>query len=108
MSVLRRLLFAASNIPNDHPNFWELAVDLAERKHRIKCKTSESIHYIQAKTFVENILEFDAAAFSTDRELLMELMDVESSKSGKPMGIILISTKEECCSCGSRLQLRKD
>ena len=59
------------------------------------------------KLFIENLQELDAAAFLTDKKLLLELMGVQDSKS-RPLGIILISKNDNCANCGSKLQLRKD
>lgn len=101
-SVLRRLLFAVSQLPNALPSYWNIAVQFA---------TNGKQSYLtpdQAKVLVENLHELDAKAFDTDRELLQQLMEYQVSLSKPPIGMILISSSKECLLCGSQLQLRKD
>jgi hypothetical protein len=105
VSVLRRLLFAVAHLPDDLPNRWELAADFAFKSHTNRGSPLPSV--ASAKLFIENIQELDSAAFLTDKELLLELMDVQDSKS-RPLGIILISKHDNCANCGSKLQVRKD
>lgn len=101
-SVLRRLLFAVSQLPNDLPNYWNIAVQFAT------CGNQSYLTPDQAKVLVENLHELDAKAFDTDRELLQQLMELQVSASKPPIGLILISSNKECLLCGSQLQLRKD
>lgn len=56
---------------------------------------------------VENIQELDALAFSTDRKLLGDRIDLEVPTC-KPLGLILISGNNKCIQCGSKVQLRKE
>ena len=63
-SVLRRLLFAVSQLPNDLPNYWNIAVQFATNGKQSHLTPD------QAKVLVENLHELDAKAFDTDRELL--------------------------------------
>ena len=56
---------------------------------------------------MENIQELDAFAFSTDRQLLDNLINT-GGHLNKPLGVILISHNDKCIQCGSKLQLRKD
>ena len=102
LSVLRRLLFAVSQLPNDLPNYWNIAVQFAT------CGKQAYLTPDQAKMLVENLQELDAKAFDTDRELLQQLMEFQVSVSKPPIRMILISSNKECLLCGSELQLRKD
>lgn len=46
-------------------------------------------------------------AFASDKKLLQDLMEFQVPKC-KPLGLILISCKNDCLLCGSKLVLRKD
>ena len=105
VSVLRRILFAVATLPDGFPNRWEVATKFAFNRSQTKGSCLPPAENTQV--FVDNLQELDAAAFSTDRELLLELMSVRDSKD-RPLGIILMSNKENCVTCGSKLQLRKD
>lgn len=59
-SVLRRLLFAVSQLPNDLPNYWNIAVQFAT------CGKQSYLTLEQSKIFVENLQELRAKAFNTD------------------------------------------
>ena len=103
VSVLRRLLFAVAHLPTDLPNLWGVAVEFATKDQ----ESRDSITKAQAKVLVENIQKLDALAFSTDRKLLGDLVDLEIPNC-KPLGLILISDNNKCVQCGSKLQLRKE
>ena len=103
VSVLRRLVFAAIHLPEDLPNLWGVVIEYATKGK----KESSAITAEDAKMLAENIQEFDSKAFSTDKDLLMELMALQVPKS-KPLGMVLISAKKDCPACGSSLRLRKD
>ena len=105
VSVLRRLLFAVAHLPDDVPNRWDVAAEFAFKSHTKRGNPPRLV--ASTKLFIENIQELDAAAFLTDKELLLELMDIQDSNS-RPMGIILISKNDTCANCGSNLQLRKN
>ena len=58
---------------------------------------------------MENLRTLDAKAFSTDQKLLQELTQMPvSSRGNKPLGLILLSNKEVCALCGSKLLVRSD
>lgn len=107
VSVLRRLLFAASYLPQEIPNFGGIAVEFA---------TAGKVerNAIDADTAIEeNIHTFDQKAFETDIVLLQQLYAWKPSVSGsgyfdKPLGMVLISRETECLLCGQPLSLRKD
>lgn len=101
VSVLRRMLFAATYLPEDLPNYWETLVKFGTLR-----KDSESIKIDEAKILFQNMKELDSHAFATDQELFSELASLEIKK--RPLGIVLISTNDTCISCKSKLLLRKD
>ena len=108
VSVLRRLRFAASYLP-EIPNFGGIAVEFATagkvERNAIDADTAAAI--------VENIHTFDQKAFETDNVLFQQLYAWKPSVSGsgyfdKPLRMVLISPETECVLCGQPLSLRKD
>ena len=103
VSVLRRLLFAATHLPREVPNHLGVAVEFATcGKVERNCITEDL-----ARVIVENIECFDSTAFATDDHLLKQLIAFKPSNS-RPLGIVLISPEESCTLCGEKLSLRKD
>lgn len=100
-STLRRLLFAAVNLPPKTPNFWGIVVEFATVGKTERSTVTQE----QARVLVENLKALDQEAFSTDQSLLRELVLIVSSK---PLGIILLSEREICVLCGSKLLVRSD
>ena len=73
VSVLRRLLFAAVHLPQDLPNIWGVAIEFA-----VKGKESRNaINSQQAQMFMENIQSLDDAAFSSENQLLLDLLEFQ-------------------------------
>ena len=70
MSVLRRLLFAVSQLPPDLPNLWGIAVEFATQGKESRNQVTAE----QVKVFVENIHALDATAFQTDDVILQDLV----------------------------------
>ena len=108
VSVLRRLLFAASNLSEEVPDFWGIVVEFAT-KGKIQ---RNSINSDTAAALVDNIHSFDERAFESDASLTHELITWTYSKSGshgtRPRGIVLISPEKLCVVCGQNLTLRRD
>lgn len=103
VSVLRRLLFAASHLPREVPNFWGYAVEFATAGKVDR----NSIDTDTAAALIENIQSFDGRAFETDESLIRQLIGWTPS-AGRPLGIVLISPQVDCPQCGHTLTLRKD
>ena len=70
-SVLRRILFAVTQLPRDLPNLWEVVVDFASN-HGSK----ERISAQEAKLLIENIQELDMAALDGDQRILLNLKSI--------------------------------
>lgn len=100
VSTLRRLLFAAANLPPKAPNFWGLVLEFATMGKTERSTLTEQ----QARVLLENLKVLDEGAFHTDQRLLNELLLMSS----KPLGIILLSEREICVLCGSKLLVRSD
>ena len=100
VSVLRKLLFAITFLPEDLPNRWVIAIQFAYSGQAVPGISPE-----HAKTLSENIQVLDAYAFSSDDVLRRELM---SYPIGKPLGVILLSSRNSCIICSSNLLVRKD
>jgi hypothetical protein len=104
VSVLRRLLFAASNLPHDVPNFWGIVVEFATAGKVQR----NSIDSDTAAALIDNVRSFDERAFESDATLVRELLSWTPSMTGKPLGLVLISPVNSCVLCGQRLTLRRD
>ena len=70
VSVLRRLLFAAVFLSPELPMFWGVVVEFATSGSVSKSSITPEL----AKTLIENIQAFSAAAFETDHALQKELI----------------------------------
>ena len=103
VSVLRRLLFAVTQLPRELPNFWGVAVEFAT-DGKVERNT---IDFSTAAALLENIHSFDERAFDTDESLLQQLIGWTPS-TGRPLGLVLISPEKYCALCGQALVLRKD
>ena len=99
VSVLRRLLFAIIHLPEDVPKRWDLCVQFAN--NGLNTGLSADI----AKMLSENIQALDAEAFTSDHTLHQELMQIPNKKS---LGVVLISSRETCLRCHSKVSVRKD
>ena len=105
VSVLRRMLFAASNLPQDVPHYWEIVASFS-------CVNSSiSLSADRVKLLMENLQLLSRQAFATDAELTAELLKTHrvcpKSKS-EILGVALISDKQTCRKCGGRLLIRQD
>ena len=103
VSVLRRILFAASVLPPQLPQFWGVVVEFATLGNI----SAQSVTPEQARVFIENLHVLNAKAFDTDETLFQELLQSEIP-AARPLGIPPISTNNTCLVCGSNLLLRKD
>lgn len=104
VSVFRRLSFAANFLPRSMPNYWETVASfsVAHRQSRNNL-TSE-----QVQVLTENLEMIDKEAFSTDQDLIKEIVEMPRCGTDVPQGIILISPRENCSICGSKLKIRAD
>lgn len=103
-STLRRMLFAAAYLPSQTPNFWGIVVEFAT----LGMTRRSAVTPEQARVLMENLKTLDEKAFSTDKELLQELTHMPIPPTNKPLGIILLSPREVCILCGSKLLVRSD
>lgn len=88
VSVLRRLLFALSQLPNDLPDVWKLAVEFAT-KYKEGCVMDSE----RTKLMLKNLEEIDISTYSDDRSLFFELLATPSSK---PLGVTLLPSVTVC------------
>ena len=103
-SVVRRLTFAASFYPTSLPNYWQTVHKfcVADREDRSNLTVQD------VQVLVENMAFLDKQAFNSDQLLMSEILQVTRQGSDVPLGIVLISPKETCHQCGSKLYLRSD
>ena len=104
VSVVRRLSFAANFLPRGMPNYWETVASfsVAHRQSRNNL-TSEQVQVLS-----ENLELIDKEAFATDQDLIKEIVEMPLCGTAVPQGIILISSRENCSICGSKLKIRAD
>ena len=103
-STLRRMVFAAAYLPPNTPNFWGIVVEFATSG----MTTRSAVTPEQARVLMENLKILDKQAFSTDQQLTQELSQMPMPPTNKPLGLILLSPRESCTLCGSKLLVRAD
>lgn len=92
VSVLRRMLFGATFLSEDLPNFWEVIV--------------EGINVKEAKLLFQNMKDLDCTAFATDQELFSELVSLKIGKNH--LVLFLLAAMTLALIVTSKLLLRKD
>ena len=104
MSVMRRLGFAVSFWPSDMPGYYQHVTNfsIANKPSRNSLTTD------QVRVLIENLEVVDKEAFSTDEDLGKEIVDMHHHGGNGPLGIVLISSKQNCNLCGSKLYTRAD
>ena len=100
VSVLRRMLFASTFLPCDMPHYWEVVASFSNQG------SYENVSSSQVKLLMENLEILNQQAFSSDLILTRELLSTESKS--QPIGVVLVSGKKTCRSCGTKLLLRGD
>jgi len=101
-SVLRKLLFAASNLPNDLPDFWNIVTSFA-----MNGSQEEKLTPSKVKALVDNIKYCDQDALVHDRDLMDTLLQ-QKGRDGKPLGVVLVSPIPKCQACGGELAVKAD
>lgn len=105
ISVINRLCFAARTIPVGSPNYWEIVANFS-----INGKQQYSLTGNEARIFVENLQVFNADVFVSESELTKELVRAPKNDLTQPekIGVILLSSIENCIICNSKLYIRHD
>ena len=99
-SMLRKILFATVNLPNDLPDYWKIVSHFIANGADDNLATSTKL-----QALVENLQHLDKDLFLSDKDL-MELLVKEKGRDGKPIGIALISSHKSCQSCGGDLMVK--
>lgn len=97
ISVLRRVLLAAGQVPRDIPSFWDLVTSFGFKKATEK-PTTEKV-----RVLVQNTQLLDYETLILDEELFRELVQHEGF-DGHP----LVSSNSICKDCGGNLLVRAD
>ena len=101
-SVLRKLLFAASNLPNDLPDYWKIVTSFA-----ITNSQREKLTPSKVEALVDNIQYCDKDALLSDKDLMDALLH-QKGRDGKPLGVVLVSPISKCQTCGGELTVKAD
>ena len=101
--VTRRLLFAASFLPKDIPQFWDTVA-----KFGILASCKQEITGESARIMVENAQAFNSNIFISDSELMNQIVQMEYSVTKKQLGIPLVPDEKTCLICGGSLLMRSD
>ena len=100
-TVLRRLLFAAVQVPKSTPRYPEIVNDFAFGT--LKSKPTPE----KTRVLLENLQFLNEKAFDTDKLLFGDLLKGTSIK-GHPVGVVLISSNGICKLCEGKLLVRAD
>ena len=105
LAVVHRLCFAVRSLPTDVPNYWEIVRDFSVQR-----KKDLQLSGDQCRIFIENLKMMQEGAFDSDAKLTKELIRVAKNDPSKPhrIGIILLSPKQNCIVCNSKLYIRSD
>lgn len=101
-TLVRRMLFASSNLPKDLPHFWDVVTTFANQGASCEMKVSSNA----ARMAMENMKLLHPKAFTSEVDLMKELLTVECSTTKKALGIPLVPSQIQCHSCGGRLLLK--
>lgn len=104
ISVVRRIGFAATFFPRSMPAYWESVTRFGVLHRQARSDLTPE----QVRLLVENLDVLDKEAFTSDEDLLHEIVDMPRPAGDGPLGIVLISAKETCTLCGSKLNMRVD
>ena len=102
-SVFKRLEFAGRFLPGSMPAYSETLAAFSVME-----KSRNSLTPDQALLLVENLKLVDDGVLRSDVELTKELVEMKRHGSDAYLGIVLISSKDSCRICGSRLYTRGD
>ena len=104
ISVVRRIGFAATFFPKTMPAYWESVATFGVLHRQARSNLTQE----QVRILVENLDVIDKEAFTSDENLLHEIVDMPRPTGDGCLGIVLISAKETCTLCGSQLNMRAD
>ena len=107
--MLQRMVFAAAHLPCELPNLWEVEVEFASL---VSDSKNSSLTPEKAQVLIENLGDLNEEVFTSikNNAMLLELVRYcpKADKAPKPIGIILMSSRENCQNCNSKLVLRSD
>lgn len=101
LSVVHRLCFAARMLPIGTPNYWKIVSSFG-----IQGKSGLKLLPEEARVFIENLLLLNEEVFKSDICLIKELVRIP--KCFDKIGMVLVSSVEDCVCCKSKLYIRSD
>ena len=103
ITVVRRLIFAATALPSETPGYWEIVSSFATKLE----SGASDLTPMQAKLFFENLTYIEPEAIIPDQDLIKKLQAVVGPKTCR-IGLVLISPNQTCLQCGSSLLVKAD
>ena len=103
-------MFASSFLPCNLPNYWDIVATFANIQAG-NTVAQPAVSPAVAKMTIENMQVMHPEAFLCDKELTVELVNMEygnGKEKPNPLGIPLIPNNSRCVTCGGKLLLRKD
>ena len=105
ISVVYRLCFAARSLSSDSPNYWSLVSSFA-----VEGNGNYSLSPDEARIFIENMRVLHSDIFDTEETLTRSLIKLPKNGSNQPekVGLVLVSSVQNCSNCHVRLYIRQD
>lgn len=105
-SLLRRLIFASTHLPEELPRFWEQVAWFANLGLSPQSSEEVTVSSQDAQLCMDNLMELDPEVFKNDNTMFFELCQ-SSTDANNPLGCVLISKNSTCRVCGATLLLKK-
>ena len=108
VTVLQRMIFAVGNLPSELSNLWSIVVEfgVAEKEKMDTIKPDE------ARILLQNLADInkEALEMTKDRRLFLELINFhfEGNTPSQSLGVILMSSRQNCLKCNTPLTIRTD
>ena len=101
LSVVHRFCFATRMLPIGTPYYWKIVSSFG-----IQGKSGLKLLPEEARVFIKNLLLLNEEVFKSDICLIEELVRIP--KCFDKIGMVLVSSVEDCVCCKSKLYIRSD
>ena len=98
-AVVHRIFFAARSLPVGCPNYWNLVCTFAVKDKKF------TLSHLKRQESVENLEVLSGDVFTSDLTMMSDLIKLPKNthKNVERIGVILISSRENCAKCRGRL-----